>query len=888
MTDPTPVDGGDARMEGEHPDARPTSGTGTRTIDDRMLQIAPVAIFGLEPSGRVCLWNDAAERLFGWAADEVLGDVAPFIDHRSGSASEQAARMLRGETVIDLELSLPHRDGHELDLVMSSSTVSDRAGQPTAVLSFVCDASEGRAMRADIAAIEHKWRTLAWRTTDAITIADAAGRVLETVVGAEAMLGYPSDWWMGKVATEVIHPDDIARASELWATLVENPDERARMTFRARHFDGHYEQVEFTGTNMIDDPQVGGIVITNRSVSPTRQAEALLADEARIFELIARDASLDRVVHEIARMIEYHTGGSAAILVVDAADHAIAVAASGSVPHPVIERLTHDLRVEEPLEPSRRRQPTDDPRSALGTDVIDIVEDPRTAGSAGLLADHDLRTGWITPIVDRRMGVLAGFVVTLIADARTPTSHERKVADLARDLAAIAIGRDRWQRDLRELALLDDLTGLPNRSLIFQTLESAMARSWRDRGAVTVMVLDLDRFKYVNDSLGHVAGDALIALVADRLRSILRTTDLVGRMSADEFVVIFGDDAGLVEAQRAATRFRDVLDEPFLLSDVIGAEQVEVFLTASVGIATSTAGREGADVLLQHADHAMFRAKELGRDQVVVYDEGLRNRALDRLALDRDLRVALERDQFVLHFQPEISCSTGAIIGAEALVRWEHPDRGLIQPDGFIGLAEETGVIVPIGHWVLDEALRQARTWLDAGVVDETFSMSVNLSARQLINRSVVDTVAFVLTRYDWPPSHLTLELTESILIEDRDATLYVLDRLRMLGVRLAIDDFGTGFAALEYLHRLHVDTVKIDRSFVTPIAADGLRSPVATAMVHMAKAFDLVVTAEGVENERQFSGMRALGCDSVQGYLFSRPVPASAFESLLAGDHRW
>jgi diguanylate cyclase (GGDEF)-like protein/PAS domain S-box-containing protein len=858
----------------------PPSGNGTHlpgrlAIDGAMLMIAPVAIYGVDLLGRVCFWNHAAEALFGYRADEVLGELVPFLgDEAIEGSLDGMARLLEGESFSEVEFQPVHRDGHRLALITSGSMLHGDDGRPLAVLAFARDATSQHAVREALEAAEHKWRALAWRTADTISIAEESGRIIETVVSARAMLGYPPGWWAGRLSFDVLHPDDLDRANQLWRQLVATPGHWARSTFRARHREGHYEQIEFTGTNLLHDPLVNGIVITNRAVSPTRQAEALLADEARIFELIARDEPLDVVFAEVVRMIEYHSGGATALFLLDQDAPGIQVAAPGSIPASMVEGICRQVE----------HIRTDG--SVAAPDDLMVIEDfathPLTEQVADVIEQLGFRSGWGLPLVDIRTGSLSGFIATLVPEARRPTDHERTVVALADHLGAIAIGRDRWQRELREQALYDPLTSLPNRSLIFQTLEAAMVRSRTHRNSVTVMVLDLDRFKYINDSLGHAAGDVLITQVADRLRSVLRATDLVGRMSADEFVVIFGDDAGIPEAELAATRFRQVMGDPFLL------DGNEVFLTASVGLATSTTGREDADTLLRHADSAMFRAKELGRDRLVVYDEGLRTRALDRLALDRDLRLALERDQLVLHFQPEVSCATGAIVGAEALVRWEHPERGLISPDGFIGVAEETGVIVPIGHWVLDEAVRQARAWTEAYPEHESFSVSVNLSARQLINRSLVDTVAFVLTRYDWPPSHLTLELTESILIEDRDATLYVLNRLRMLGVRLAIDDFGTGFASLDYLHRLHVDMVKIDRSFVTPIDEDGRNSPVATAMVHMAKAFDLVVTAEGVEDERQFQGVRAIGCDTVQGYLFSRPVPAEEFEQLLSTPDPW
>jgi len=844
-------------------------------IDGATLMIAPVAIYGVDLLGRVCFWNHAAADLFGYPADEVMGGFLPFIDDELAPGSLKAlARLLDGESFSEVPFSPEHRDGHRLHLVSSCSVLHDPAGDPIAFLNFARDATSEQAVRQALEAAEHKWRALAWRTADTITIAEESGLIVETIVSAKAMLGYPAGFWNGRDGFDVLHPDDIGRASQLWQKLVAVPGHWVRATFRARHRDGHYEQIEFTGTNLLEDPLVQGIVITNRAVSPTRQAEALLADEARIFELIARDEPLAVVFAEIVRMIEYHSGGAAALFLEEPDHTGIQVAAPGSVPSVLLDAICDQVAS------FGQDGPVENPGDLMV--IEDFTTDPLTKDAAAAIDDMGFRSGWGFPLIDSRTGLQSGFIAAVLPEARRPTEHERKVMALADHLGAIAIGRDRWQRELREQALFDPLTALPNRSLIFQTLEAAMARSQTNRTPVTVMVLDLDRFKYINDSLGHAAGDRLIAQVADRLRAVLRTTDLVGRMSADEFVVIFGDDAGIPEAELAATRFRQMMSDAFHL------DGNDVFLTASIGLATSSTGREDADTLLRHADSAMFRAKELGRDRLVIYDERLRTRALDRLALDRDLRLALDRDQLVLHFQPEVSCATGDIVGAEALVRWEHPERGLIPPDGFIGVAEETGVIVPIGHWVLDEAVRQARAWTDAFPDHEDFTVSVNLSARQLINRSLVDTVAFVLTRYDWAPSHLTLELTESILIEDRDATLYVLNRLRMLGVRLAIDDFGTGFASLDYLHRLHVDMVKIDRSFITPVDREGRSSPVATAMVHMAKAFDLVVTAEGVENDEQFQGVCALGCDTVQGYLFSRPLPAEEFEQLLSNPRPW
>jgi diguanylate cyclase (GGDEF)-like protein len=633
---------------------------------------------------------------------------------------------------------------------------------------------------------------------------------------------------------------------------------------------------------MLDDAVIHGIVVASRIVSARQQAESLIADETRVFELIAKDAPLSEVLDEIVRMVEYHTGALCGLLLIDEEQGSIEVGAQGSIPDDLMERIKRTpLDTADPN--TRGAEGTRDGFSARDVIVIpDFATDHRTATYAAPLADLGVRGGWSIPIIETRSGALYGIVSTYVHEARTPTDHERKVTEAASHLAAIAVERAGWQLELWQQARFDPLTGLPNRSLIFEQLDDTLNRARVRRSPVTVMLIDLDRFKLINDSLGHNVGDQLIARFAERLRRVLGTDHFAGRVGADEFVVIFPPGIRSLEAKLSAASVAKALDEPFTI------DEDDIYLTASIGIATGDTGRENADTLLQQADAAMYSAKDLGRDRTEIFDEGLRTQAVARLELDRDLRLALERQELALYYQPEVDCRTGRIVGAEALLRWVHPDHGLIPPDGFIHIAEETGVIVPIGHWVLDEAVRQARLWTDADPSIEPFTISVNLSARQLINRSLVDTVAFVLTRYNWPPSLLTLELTESILIEDRDATLFVLNRLRMLGVKLSIDDFGTGFASLDYLQKLHVDSIKIDRSFVEMIDADGNGSPVATAMMHMAKAFDLTVTAEGVEEPHQFAGLKAIECDLAQGFLFAKALPADEMDALLRSHRTW
>jgi diguanylate cyclase (GGDEF)-like protein/PAS domain S-box-containing protein len=837
--------------------------------DEPILVSAPVPTVAVDLSGEVCLWNPAAEAQFGWPADEVLGQFPPLLDpERLDEVLDLLTRLLSGEQITHERHLLHRRHGPPFIGLLSASLLRDADDDPLAVLIMVRDISTDEHVLQARRDAEVRWRRLAMQAMDSVSFTDADGHVQETSHHSDDAFGYPTEWWAGRNGFDVLHPDDVGRAGDLWADLLAHPGTRRRAVLRVRHARGHVEQVEYTGLNLLDDPMVGAVVVASRVVSAQLQNERLVSDEARALALIARDTPLEVVWDELLGTVEYHTGGLAAVLFHDDEADVLRLRASGSIGPEVQEIAERHATGELPV----------DLDQFLHHRVVitDLATDPRAREWGPALTRVGFRSGWGQPIVETPTASPRGVLAVLVPDERAPTDHERKVVAMAAHLAAIALARAGWQQELRRRARFDELTGLPNRTAIFEYLDMALADARVQRLPVTAMVIDVDRFKLVNDSLGHDQGDLILKQIAERFAELAGDGDLTGHMAADEFVVVFAPGVRLSEAKLAARTLARTMEVPFTVDDST------IHLTVSIGLAMSSLGRENADALLQRADTAMFRAKATGRDRIEVYDERLRSRAVKRLEIDRDLRVALERNELEVHYQPEIDCVSGRIVGAEALLRWQHPTRGLIHPEGFITVAEETGIIVPIGHWVLDEAVRQARTWTDAHPGIEPFAISVNLSARQLINRSLVDTVAFVLTRYDWPPSHLTLELTESILIEDRDATLFVLNRLRLLGVKLAIDDFGTGFASLDYLHRLHVDWIKIDRSFVRMLDAEGNGSPVATAMMHLARAFELGVIAEGVEEPRQLDGLRALGCDVVQGFLFAKPLPPDELESSL------
>lgn len=439
--------------------------------------------------------------------------------------------------------------------------------------------------------------------------------------------------------------------------------------------------------------------------------------------------------------------------------------------------------------------------------------------------------------------------------------------------------RKRLEGRLEQQALHDALTGLPNRRLFVDRLEHALSRSHRHRQPVGVMFLDLDRFKLINDTLGHDMGDRLLMMVADRLKACLRVEDTVARLGGDEFTILIEEVTDQYSPVEVAKRIVTVFEEPFDLSGH------EVTVITSIGIVQSVGAESNPSDMLRDADVAMYRAKQNGKGRYECYDASMAMAAPEQLKLEGDLRRALkqssaENSEFVLHYQPLVDLKTGAIVAFEALVRWQHPERGLLAPDHFILLAEETGLIVALGQWVLETACRQAITFqTQLGTVP---SMAVNLSLKQLKHPSLVEDVACVLQTTGLRPDLLELEIAESHIMEDATATVAKLEQLKALGVRLAVDDFGTGYSSLGHLMRFPIDNLKIDKSFIQNLpnsqTVKGKNDTlIVEAVIALSRALDLGVVSEGVESSQQVSHLRDLGCDMGQGYYFARPMPAEA-----------
>ena len=426
---------------------------------------------------------------------------------------------------------------------------------------------------------------------------------------------------------------------------------------------------------------------------------------------------------------------------------------------------------------------------------------------------------------------------------------------------------------LEHLAYHDPLTGLPNRLVLLSHLEKSIARAKRNQKCCAVLFLDLDRFKYVNDSLGHTAGDELLCLVSRRLSERIRNADTLARMGGDEFVMLLDGVTGPENAASVAQSIIDQFKLPFFLADGF-----EVSAAASIGISLFPHDGEDAHKLIQFADGALYQAKEGGRGTYRFYDVALTAAADARVEMETHLRHALERNEFVLHYQPLVSIADARVTGAEALVRWQHPTKGLVPPGQFIHIAEETGLIVPLGHWVLRTACLQMQKWISEGTTLQ--SVAVNVSPRQFQQSDLCERIQSVLAETGLPPQRLELEITESTLL-DHAKVESKLATLRALGIRISIDDFGTGYSSLAYLSRCSIDKLKIDRSFVSDISNSVTAMQIILAIIALAKSLKLEVLAEGVEDEGQLTLLRTLGCNTAQGFLFSRPVPADQLYTL-------
>ncbi len=515
------------------------------------------------------------------------------------------------------------------------------------------------------------------------------------------------------------------------------------------------------------------------------------------------------------------------------------------------------------------------------------------SGTHAIVADWEQETRHTMPPVLRVFGAASSLAVVIdgknrpfgVLDVHATEPRRFGAKDVpfvqaAANVLADAIERHNADQALRYRVLHDSLTGLPNRLSFVDALGDSLGKAAVSGSPVGILFLDLDHFKLINDSLGHHAGDALLRAVAPRLRSHLRPGDVVARFGGDEFGILIDRLADEGEAVAIADRVASAFAQPFTL------DGVDHFVSASIGVAVSRAGEDrpvNAELLIRDADAAMYRAKEGGRSRSVLFDAEMRAGAMRRLETERELRHALDRDELALFYQPVVSLRTGEIAGLEALVRWRHPERGLLEPSEFVPIAEDSGLIDPIGRWVQERACRQALEWHQLRPDSRPLDVAVNLSARQVAHRDFAAGVEEIIARTGIDPVHLRLEVTETVLVDESATAIASLERLNELGVRLVLDDFGTGYSSLAYLNRFPFHALKIDRSFVDALGAQQEATAIVEAIIGMARALSLEAIAEGVESEVQLAELQRLGCDYAQGHLFQAAMPEREVSRLIA-----
>jgi diguanylate cyclase (GGDEF)-like protein/PAS domain S-box-containing protein len=656
---------------------------------------------------------------------------------------------------------------------------------------------------------------LAQHSSDIVAITDPDAGLSWISPAVEAILGFRPEDLVGRCTVDLVHPDDVASVVERFLSVSDDSSLHRTVELRLRRSDGEYQWFLCSIANRTGDPDVRGIVLSMHDIDARRRSEdALRMSESRMRGILETAADAIITVDDAGMILDFNK----------AAERIFRV--------PAIEVLG-----------SRYTDMLQGPEAAL-----QLSERTYGAATSGepielLIARSDGEQ------FEARISVSSTTI-----DGRTLTTAI--VRDVTKEKEA--------GRALEQRGLYDELTGLASRKLLIDRLAEAVRRAKRRRRVVGVLLLDLDRFKHVNDSLGHDVGDALLVEVAARLRAAAGG-DTVARLGGDEFVVLCDEARDIDEISDRAGRLDEVLRAPFSLRGI------EVMLTASIGIAVSNGGDEVADELVRHADTAMYRAKDRGRGRIELFDERMQTLVSARLDLESTLRRAIDRDELVAYYQPIVAFTSGRPTHLEALVRWQRPDLQLVPPDEFIGIAEETGLIHPIGEWMLDRAAHDCAIWQSAA---PGVGVSVNVSPRQFDNPTIVEAVARVLRDTGLAPELLGLEITESVLVDDADETVALLDELKALGVRIALDDFGTGYSSLTYLQRLPIDELKIDRSFVGVLEDESADLNLLQMMIQLGRAFDLKVVAEGIDTDRKLRRIQRLGCHFGQGFLFARPAP--------------
>jgi len=815
----------------------------------------------------------ASEQVVGWTADELVGTCCYDLFHPADLASIRAshASVLETPDVYTITYRFLHKAGHFVWVESTARTIRGEDGTVVEIQAATRDVAVRKKVEQQLRRSESLHRTLATNLPDTSVflldreehIAVAEGEAIERM----ALFG-PAPI-VGRTLTELYDrsPSDLPlQAVEHCRAALRGE----RREFEIREGSGRTFEVDAVPVRAANGDVECALVVA-RDVTESRSTERRLQQRARQQEAVARlgqlalrdpepQALIDDAAAMCARTLELEI---CAVLELRSDETAFDIVASvglrpGSEDVPIANSLAtqagYAIHTSAPLV------------------IEDLPGDARFGSAAPMLLEHGVLSGMTVPIEGRVRPF--GVIGCHSGWTRVFDSDDVNFLTAVANVLSTAIQRHREEQSSRHAALHDPLTGLPNRTLALDRLRTALGRRRRDGGLVATLMLDLDRFKVINDSLGHAAGDELLLALAPRLSESLRASDTVARLSGDEFLVICHAPAGVREVISVAERLAAAVSRPFALASG------EHFMTASIGISIATSPHDSADSLLRDADAAMYRAKRRGPGRYELFDDAMRAQVVTRMRTENELHRAIAGDELRLYYQPIVDLVTGEPLATEALVRWEHPERGIVAPADFIAIAEETGLIIELGRWVLREACAQAAVWQER--YDRDLQMFVNVSGRQIASPLFAREVRDVAARSGMRPGTLGLEVTESVLIEEAESPMAVLNKLRRYGIRLVLDDFGRGYSSLSYLKHLPLDGMKIDRSFTDGLNGDLKDVVIMRALVDMAHALGMSVVAEGVESVMQADELRRLGCRRVQGHLFSRPMPVSSITWFL------
>jgi len=788
-----------------------------------IVETAQEGIWQIDSDDNTTFVNRKMAEILGYSVEKMLGkSIYAFMDDADRAIAAQNIERRRQGITEEHEFELLHKDGSRVWTLMNASPILDEQGRYTGALAMITDITKRKLAQQALIQSELNFRTMIDDVNIGILVHDR-GRHLFANPALLKMLGYTQQKFRNTTMKDIVASDEYEKVSSRYKARMAGEDVPSVYETVLQTSDGKPIPVELTSIKTLWEGKEVGLVlmqdIADRQMAIEQMRQLSSAVEQTADAIIITNP--DGVIQYVNPAFESTTGYSRA----EAVGNKPSIIKSDRQKPEVFKNLWETI--------------------LAGNVYNEVFINRRKDGSLY----YEEKT--ITPLKDNE-GKITHFVST------------------GKDVTE----RTQIQERLQYMAQHDALTDLPNRALLFDRLKLALVRARRHGRLLAVLFIDLDRFKNINDSLGHEAGDQLLQQLSDRLSRYIRADDTVARFGGDEFVILLDDIANENDIGEMAQKLLEELVPPF----EIGNQQL--YITASIGVSIYPDDGDDSSTLLKNADVAMYRAKDLGKNSYQFYSADMSARAFEHLTLESNLRNALKNSEFLLHYQPQIEITSGRIIGVEALLRWQHPELGLVMPVQFITLLEETGLIVPAGEWVLQEAARQLRVWHDTGW--KSLRMSINLSARQFSSPTLVPAVGKALTLLDCHPTCLEFEITESVMMKNVAATEETLSRLAQMDCRFAIDDFGTGYSSLAYLKRFPIKMLKIDRSFVRDIQQDKEDTTIVKTIVAMAHNLGLEVIAEGVETEEQLAYLYDCSCDNMQGYLFSRPLPAVELEQLL------